>query len=113
RHDITRSCGRQSSGAMLRASSARLACTCAKSSGYHQHVVHDHRRQAQDHRPDPDRPENVGGRETSVVEEWMVLGLHVASPCFCSLLAACSEPLFTCNLLRSLSSIFPDLAAAP
>ena len=28
-------------------------------SRHHQHVENDHRRQAQDHRPDADRPENV------------------------------------------------------
>ena len=42
----------------------------------HQHVEHGHRRQAQDHRPDADRPENIFGAKTFLVE--IILTIHNA-----------------------------------
>src|SRR5213080_1804646 len=57
----------------------------------HQHVEDDDRRQAQDHRPDAERPEDVRGRktlsckerplrihETLLFREWILLPVHNA-----------------------------------
>src|SRR6266404_3868383 len=46
--------------------------------GDHQHVEDDHRRQAQDHRPNADGPKNVLGTKTLLFSEWIVLGIHDA-----------------------------------
>ena len=42
----------------------------------HQHVEDDHRRQAQDHRPNAERPKNVLGTKPLVLREWIVLSVH-------------------------------------
>ena len=45
----------------------------------HQHVEDDHRRQAQDHGPDAQRPENVlGGKASLLFSEWIILSAHDA-----------------------------------
>jgi hypothetical protein len=61
-----------------------MAARCVPPYGsiHHQHVEHDHRRQAQDHRPDAERPKNVPGAETLLFREWIVLTVHDA-PAFC------------------------------
>ena len=46
--------------------------------GDHQHVEDDHRRQAQDHRPDAERPENVFGGKALLFREWIILSTHNA-----------------------------------
>ena len=47
--------------------------------GDHQHVEDDHRRQAQDHGPDAQRPENVlGGKASLLFSEWIILSAHDA-----------------------------------
>jgi hypothetical protein len=51
---------------------------------HHQHVEDDHRRQAQDHRPNAERPKNVLGcktllfRDWILFREWIVLCIHDA-----------------------------------
>jgi hypothetical protein len=46
--------------------------------GDHQHVEHDDRRQAQDRRPDAERPKNVLGRKALLFREWIILRIHDA-----------------------------------
>ena len=43
---------------------------------HHQHIKQDDRRQAQDHRPDADRPKDVLGAEALLFREWIVLRVH-------------------------------------
>jgi len=45
---------------------------------HHQDVEHDDRRQAQDHRPDADRPKNVLGGKALLFRECIVPGIHDA-----------------------------------
>ena len=47
---------------------------------HHQHVKDHDRRQAQNHRPDADRPNYVLGRKTLLFREWIFLGIHDACP---------------------------------
>jgi hypothetical protein len=47
---------------------------------HHQHVEHDDRRQAQDHRPDAERPKNIPGRKTLLFRVLIVLSTHDAPP---------------------------------
>jgi hypothetical protein len=44
----------------------------------HQHVEHDDRRQAQDYRPNAERPKNVLGRKTLLFRDWVFLTIHDA-----------------------------------
>jgi hypothetical protein len=48
----------------------------------HQHIEYHDRRQAQDHRPDAERPENVLHTESLFLSEGMVLTVHDAPPRF-------------------------------
>lgn len=50
----------------------------------HQYVEDDHRRQAQDHRPNAERPKNVLGAKTLLFSEWIVLSIHDALACLFS-----------------------------
>ena len=50
----------------------------------HQHVEDDHRRQAEDHRPDAQRPKNVFGAEALLSREWIILNTH-DTPAFLAL----------------------------
>src|SRR6266702_5999883 len=47
-------------------------------SRHHQHVEHDDRRQGQDHRPDPDCPENVLGGKSRLFGNWIIFKIHNA-----------------------------------
>jgi hypothetical protein len=53
-----------------------------KASVHHQHIEGDDRRQAQDHRPDTKRPENVFPGETLFLRERLISTIHDA-PAFC------------------------------
>jgi hypothetical protein len=45
---------------------------------HHQQIEHDHRRQREDHRPHPERPENVPRAEGRLLEKLIVLTAHDA-----------------------------------
>jgi hypothetical protein len=49
---------------------------------HHQYVKHHDRRQAQDHGPDAERPENILGAETLFLREWIIPVIHDAPPRF-------------------------------
>jgi hypothetical protein len=50
---------------------------CAESRlGDHQHVEDDNRRQAKNHRPDAERPQNVFGSKSLLFREWIFLSTH-------------------------------------
>jgi hypothetical protein len=61
--------------------------TAKRRSIHHQHVEDHDRRQAQDYRPDAERPEDVLGAETLLIREWIVLIVHDA-PAFCVIVIA-------------------------
>jgi hypothetical protein len=45
---------------------------------HHQHIEDDHWRQAQDHRPDADRPKNVFGAEALLFRAMIIPDIHDA-----------------------------------
>ena len=49
-----------------------------KALGDHQHVEDDHRRQAENHRPDAQCPKNVFGGKALMFREWIILSTHNA-----------------------------------
>jgi hypothetical protein len=54
------------------------------SSSNHQHVENDHWRQAQDHRPDAERPKDVLGAKAPWFGKWAVLSIRSHdAPLFC------------------------------
>src|ERR1700722_16189675 len=59
-----------------------LLCTERASSVHHQDVEDHHRRHAQDHGPDGDRPDNVLHAKALLFRDWIVQIVHDA-PAFC------------------------------
>jgi hypothetical protein len=55
-----------------------LAHAAMSGLSHHQYIEDDHRRQAQDHRPDADRPKNVFGGEALLFRQWIIMDIHDA-----------------------------------
>jgi hypothetical protein len=47
---------------------------------HHQHIEQDHRRQAQDHRPDPDCPDNIFNCKTLSVDDKVLVSIVHNAP---------------------------------
>ena len=68
----------------LRSRGMTLHFAAKRRSIHHQHIEQDDRRQAQDDRPDADRPKNVLDAEAPIFRESTVLSVHDAlHSCFC------------------------------
>jgi hypothetical protein len=66
---------------------AALLVAAKRRSVHHQHIEQDDRRQAQDDRPDADRPKNVLDAEAPILRVSTVLSVHDA-PAFFVFVAA-------------------------